>query len=263
MNCVLRAREFQEAPQGCRQGWERLLGPLPQITCITCLLVCVMRPKRWCLQCLLLGDEHETFFTILIKGKRDFPGGSVVKNLLPVQEAWVRSLVWEDPLKEMATHCSIVAWRTLWTEEPGLLQSMGSQRVRHDLATERQQIKGKTWLSCKLGFWWPVWFLRWCENSRLSWNHTGGRVVGDHSREAPPSWLPPISTRPEVWGWSAVSSFSGDLWLLLLRLRRKPGYLKPVVSQASQPPSLEAATADLLRQSLVPVTHVSSSGCNW
>ena len=72
-----------------------------------------MRPKRWCLQCLLLGDEHETFFTILIKGKRDFLGGSVVKNLLPVQEAWVRSLVWEDPLKEMATHCSIVAWRTL------------------------------------------------------------------------------------------------------------------------------------------------------
>ena len=184
-------------------------------------------------------------------------------NLLPVQEAWVRSLVWEDPLKEMATHCSIVAWRTLWTEEPGLLQSMGSQRVGHDLATERQQIKGKTWLSCKLGFWWPVWFLRWGENSRLSWNHTGGRVVGDHSREAPASWLPPISTRPEVWGWGAVSPFSGDLWLLLLRLKRKPGYLKPVVSQASPPPSLEAATADLLRQSLVPITHVTSSGRNW
>ena len=48
------------------------------------------------------------------------------------QEMWVRSLGWEDPLeKEMATHFSIVAWKILCTEEPGELQSMGSQRVRH------------------------------------------------------------------------------------------------------------------------------------
>ena len=53
-----------------------------------------------------------------------------VKNLPAVQEARVRSLVREDPLeKEMATHSSILAWRSLWTEEPGGLQSMGSQRV--------------------------------------------------------------------------------------------------------------------------------------
>ena len=46
---------------------------------------------------------------------------------------WVGSLVWEDPLQEgMATHCSILAWRIPWTEEPGRLQSIGSQRVRHD-----------------------------------------------------------------------------------------------------------------------------------
>ena len=45
----------------------------------------------------------------------------------------VRSLGWEDPLeKGMATHSSILAWRTPWTEEPGGLQSMGSQRVGHD-----------------------------------------------------------------------------------------------------------------------------------
>ena len=50
-----------------------------------------------------------------------------------MQEAWVRSLGWEDPLeKEMATLSSILAWRIPWTQEPGRLQSMGSQRVRHD-----------------------------------------------------------------------------------------------------------------------------------
>ena len=52
----------------------------------------------------------------------------------------VRSLGWEDSLKEgMATHSSILAWKIPWTEEPGGLQSMGSQRVRHHLATDQQQ----------------------------------------------------------------------------------------------------------------------------
>ena len=56
-----------------------------------------------------------------------------VKNLPAVQETQVQSLGWEDPLeKEMATHSSILAWKISWTEEPGGLQSMGSQRVRHD-----------------------------------------------------------------------------------------------------------------------------------
>ena len=56
-----------------------------------------------------------------------------VKNLPAMQEAWVRSLGQEDPLEEgMATHSSILAWRTPWTEEPGGLQSIGLQRVRHD-----------------------------------------------------------------------------------------------------------------------------------
>ena len=50
-----------------------------------------------------------------------------VMNLPAMQETWVRSLGWEDPLeKEMATHSSILACRILWTEEPGRLQSMGS-----------------------------------------------------------------------------------------------------------------------------------------
>ena len=52
-----------------------------------------------------------------------------VKNLPAMQETWVQSLGWEYPLKKgMATHSSILAWReSLWTEEPGRLQSMGSQ----------------------------------------------------------------------------------------------------------------------------------------
>ena len=57
----------------------------------------------------------------------------MVKNLPAVQETQVRSLGWEDPLeKGMATHSSVLAWRIPWTEEPSGLQSMWSQRVRHD-----------------------------------------------------------------------------------------------------------------------------------
>ena len=54
-----------------------------------------------------------------------------------MQKTWVQSLGWKDPLeKEMATHFSILAWRISWTEEPGELQSMGSQGVEHDRATK-------------------------------------------------------------------------------------------------------------------------------
>ena len=60
----------------------------------------------------------------------------MVKNPPAMQETWVRSLGWEDPLeKGMATHSCILAWRIPWTEEPGELQSMGSQRVVHDWVT--------------------------------------------------------------------------------------------------------------------------------
>ena len=64
-----------------------------------------------------------------------FLGGSVVNNLPVMQESQkqVRSLVREDPLEEgMATHSSTLAWRISWTEEPGGLQSIRSQRIEHD-----------------------------------------------------------------------------------------------------------------------------------
>ena len=56
-----------------------------------------------------------------------------IKHLHAMWETWVRSLGWEDPLeKEMATHSNTLAWEIPWMEEPGRLQSMGSQSVRHD-----------------------------------------------------------------------------------------------------------------------------------
>ena len=60
----------------------------------------------------------------------------MVKNLPPMQEmqeVWVHFLCWEAPLEEeMATRCSVLAWRISWTEEPGRLQSAGLQKVTHN-----------------------------------------------------------------------------------------------------------------------------------
>ena len=68
-----------------------------------------------------------------------------MKNLPAMQETQVQSLGQEDPLeKEMATHSSILAWRIPWTEEPGGLQFLGSQRVGHDRATNKLLLLEKT-----------------------------------------------------------------------------------------------------------------------
>ena len=65
-----------------------------------------------------------------------FSVAQMVKRLPTMWETWVWSLGWEDVLeKEMATHSAILAWKIPWTEEPGRLQSMGSQRVWHDWVT--------------------------------------------------------------------------------------------------------------------------------
>ena len=57
---------------------------------------------------------------------------------LSMQEMWVQSLDQKDPLKkEMATHSSVLAWEIPWAEEPGGLQPLGSQTVRHDLVTKQ------------------------------------------------------------------------------------------------------------------------------
>ena len=76
--------------------------------------------------------------SMLLMPKKIYDGNfnlvaQTIKNLLAMQETWVRSLGRKDPLeKEMATHSTILAWRIPWTEESGGLQSTGSQRVGHD-----------------------------------------------------------------------------------------------------------------------------------
>ena len=70
---------------------------------------------------------------VVTYGERSSLVAQMVKRLPTMQETWVQSLGWEDLLeKEMAPHSSILAWKIPWTEEPGRLQSMGSQRVGHD-----------------------------------------------------------------------------------------------------------------------------------
>ena len=62
----------------------------------------------------------------------------MVKHLSTMWKTWVQSLGWEDPLeKEMAIYSSILAWRIPWTEEPGKLESLRSQRIGHDLAIKQ------------------------------------------------------------------------------------------------------------------------------
>ena len=71
----------------------------------------------------------------------------MVKNLPAMQETQVWSLDREDPLeKGMTTHSSILAWRIPWTEEPSELQSMGSQRVRHDWVTNPFTFHPRSWV---------------------------------------------------------------------------------------------------------------------
>ena len=66
----------------------------------------------------------------------------LVKNLPAMQETWVWSLGWEDPLeKGMATHSSMLPGESVWTEEPDRLQSLGSQRIRHDWETKHSSAR--------------------------------------------------------------------------------------------------------------------------
>ena len=77
-----------------------------------------------------LNVDHSTFIWLLKQTRKI---AQTVKRLPTMRETRVRSLGWEDRVeKEMATHSNSLAWKIPWTEDPGRLQSMGSQRVRHD-----------------------------------------------------------------------------------------------------------------------------------
>ena len=90
----------------------------------------------------------------------------LVKNHSVMQKMWVQSLSWEDPLEEgTATHFSILAWRIPWMEEPGRLQSMESQRVRHDWSDwacmHTQHIVRNIWISASHLYLPPRDFYKW------------------------------------------------------------------------------------------------------
>ena len=106
-------------------------------------------------------------FIIRCRKNESFPGVSVVKNPPAIQETLVWSLGPKDPLeKKMATHSSILAWKIPWTEEPGVLQSIGMQRVRHNLETEHTHThtRKKCWpleifFSSMCSVWFFIFFL--------------------------------------------------------------------------------------------------------
>ena len=122
-----------------QQPWEAGL-----IERVTPMLQRQKQPQRqWCLSSALVKQGrwqprpiHEAFDSLVAQR---------VKRLPAMTETWVQSLGQEDPLeKKKATHSSTLAWRIPWTEKPGRLQSIGSQRVGHDWATS---------LSLSLFFW--------------------------------------------------------------------------------------------------------------
>ena len=85
------------------------------------------------MDCSPPGFSVHEIFQVRILEQVEFPVAQAVKNPPAMKEIRVRSLGQEDPLeKGLATHSSILAWRMPWTEKPGGLQSMGSQRVGHD-----------------------------------------------------------------------------------------------------------------------------------
>ena len=132
-----------------------------------------------------------------------------VKHLSTMWKTWVRSLCWEDPLeKEMAIHSSSIAWKIPWTEEPGRLQSMGLQRVRHDWVTS---------LSFPFSYLSKRWFASFCfqkiqnKNVTLSvwFSHS---VVSDsfqhhklqHARPPCPSPTPGVYQTHGHWVGDAI-----------------------------------------------------------
>ena len=118
------------------QGWEWQRGDAE----LTCCMRSGLR-KHWgdALVSLALGGfqlwiSHLVLGLIVSASPKDGSSlvAQMVKNLPAMQKTWVRSLGREDPLeKEIATHSNVLAWRTSWTEEPGRLQSVGSQTVSH------------------------------------------------------------------------------------------------------------------------------------
>ena len=146
-------------------------------------------------------------------------GAQTVKNPPAMRETWVRSLGREDPLEEgMATHSSILTWRIPWTEEPGGLQSMGSQRVGHDWVTHflslfPLRIFGNYCGRTDSRKWWKR-LRKWQSSARLSWQSLD-QTVGPEGETRRWGWV------PEWTGSLARRHLPTPKWLAVLS--RPPG----------------------------------------
>ena len=119
---------------GVAKSWTH--GVTELIHSFVCILLSELTCWRWQTNTYLGEVEDEDYRKVSLVAQ-------TVKRLPTMQETWVWSLDWEDPLeKEMATHSSILTWKIPWTEDPGRLQSTGSQRVGYDWAASLRQ-KGK------------------------------------------------------------------------------------------------------------------------
>ena len=124
---------FKTKPNFFPQYW--LGEPILSFRCLLPIIIC----------------QHSHIYNFLRSGWRAPLVAQSVKHLPTMRETRVLSLGREDPLeKEMATHSGILAWKIPWMEEPGRLQSMGSQRVRHDWATSLTQGQATS-------FYFPYW----------------------------------------------------------------------------------------------------------
>ena len=102
-----------------------------------------------------------------------------VKRLSRMRETWTRALGWEDPLeKEMAIHSSTIAWKIPWTEEPGRLQSMGSQRIGHN------------WVISFHLPWWLIGKESTCQCRRCGFDHWVGKILWRKKWQPTPVFLP-------------------------------------------------------------------------
>ena len=122
--CSLPKKERKEPSLNWMTYWKQDARNMAVFLCLTIILYYTS------LKVNCQHDHHFLYFS------RASLVAHMVKTLPAMQETWGRSLGQEDLLeKGMATHSSILAWRIPWTEKPGEPQSMGSQRVRHDWAT--------------------------------------------------------------------------------------------------------------------------------
>ena len=142
-------------------------------------------------------------------------GLQMVENLPAMQETHVRSLGWNDTVeKGMATQSSILAWRIPWTEEPGELESMGSQRIRHDWSTKTFRIL--------------LSFLDEGQEWNAGWTRGLNILVSQNpvSRKHTPSWLlHALLPMRQAWApaWDRCLSNLGFSIRICLQCRR-PGF---------------------------------------